>query len=239
VTPPIRDAVPIRDAATVALVRDSVGGDGIDIWLMQRQETMAFAAGAHVFPGGSVDAGDAEPLRTRGMAFSNYADVMGVDPGRAQRLVAAAVRETFEEAAVVLASADDGDRPPAWSEADRQALIGGRTSVAALLNRDALAVDLDPLVPWAWWLTPEFVPRRYDTWFFLVDASERIAPLHIGGEEAVDARWWSVHEALEANRDGRIMLMLPTFSVLSDLASHARVGDALAHRPTRLERRAG
>ena len=238
-TAPIVDGAPIRDAATVVLVRDSVGAGGIDVWLMRRQTTMAFAAGAHVFPGGSVDAGDAEPLPTRGMAFPGFAAVMGTDLERARRLVAAAVRETFEEAAVVLASADDHANLPAWSEADRRALLEGRASVAALLTRDGLAVDLDRLVPWAWWLTPDFVPRRYDTWFFLVDGSDRIAPVHIGGEEAADARWWSVREALEANREGRIMLMLPTHTVLSELADHARVGGAIASRPVRLERRAG
>jgi len=225
-----------RDASTVVLLRDGTDGQGLQVWLMRRLETLAFAAGAHVFPGGSVDPSDDDRLPLAGGTLDGVASVMGAAPDRAQRLLAAAVRETFEECGLVLAT---GPKTGAWSSADRDDLLAGRVSVASLMRRDDAVLDLRRFLPWAWWLTPYFIPRRYDTWFFLMHVPEGIEPEHVGEGEAVDARWWGVDEALEANRAGSVMLLPPTFGVLTDLAGSGGVAEVLMQAPQRLEQRSG
>ena len=88
----------------------------------------------------------------------------------ARALVCAAVRETFEEAGVLLAGAPDGGpvadpSGPSW-EADRAALVAGAVTLAELLSRRGLVLRADLLVPWARWITPEGEPRRFDARFF-------------------------------------------------------------------------
>jgi 8-oxo-dGTP pyrophosphatase MutT (NUDIX family) len=227
---------PPRDASTVVLLRDDALGRGLQVWLMHRIDTLAFAAGAHVFPGGSVDPSDSERLPLVGGELAEVADVMGAAPHRAEALLAAAVRETFEECGLVLAS---GPKPLAWSDTDRDDLLAGRVSVASLLRRDDAVVDLRALLPWAWWLTPDFIPRRYDTWFFVSHAPEGLEPEHVGDGEAVAARWWGVDEALEANRAGSMMLLPPTLGVLTELAARGSVSEVMANAPQRLEQRSG
>jgi len=225
-----------RDASTVVLVRNADHGRGLQVWLMQRLPIMAFAAGAHVFPGGAVDPLDDASLPVTGSSIEAIAGVMGAAPDRARRLVAAAVRETFEECGVVLTS---GAGAASWSASDRADLLAGRTSVGALLERGRSSVDLSALVPWAWWLTPDFIPRRYDTWFFLVNLPPEREPVHVDDGEAVAAGWWNVDAALDANRRGEMLLLPPTLLVLTGLSEAGSVDDALATRPHHLEQRSG
>lgn len=227
---------PPRDASTVVLLRDGAGGNGLQVWLMHRLATLAFAADAHVFPGGSVDPSDSDRLPLVGGSLEGVAAVMGTAPVRALRLLAAAVRETFEECGLVPAT---GPGPVGWSSVDREGLLAGRVSVASLMRRDGAVLDLSRLIPWAWWLTPDFIPRRYDTWFFLTHVAEGIEPEHIGEGEAVDAQWWSIADALEANRSGLMMLLPPTLGVLTDLAASSSVSEVLMRAPQRLEQRSG
>ena len=93
------EPVPIRDAATVVLLRD--GADGVDVWLLTRVDQMVFAAGTTVFPGGRVDSADSG-LPWSGRPPDVLAARLGCDALVARALVGAAVRETFEEAGVLL-----------------------------------------------------------------------------------------------------------------------------------------
>src|SRR5438094_654633 len=100
-------AVP-RDAATVILLRQDAGG--VEAFLLRRTAELEFAPGAYVFPGGSVDARDADPsVRWAGPGPADFAALLDVPPDRARALVCAAVRETFEEAGVLLAGASHDD----------------------------------------------------------------------------------------------------------------------------------
>lgn len=77
--------VPARDAATVVLLRD----DPLEVYLLRRQATMAFAAGAYVFPGGSVDPRDAD----QAVAWAAPRPPSGVSssgPARARRAASSA-----------------------------------------------------------------------------------------------------------------------------------------------------
>src|SRR6266550_237456 len=129
-------AVP-RDAATVILLRQEVSADdggGVEAFLLRRTAELEFAPGAYVFPGGSVDARDADPgVGWAGPGPADFAALLDVPPDRARALVCAAVRETFEESGVLLAGAshDDLVGDSAALAADRHALPAGQDATAA------------------------------------------------------------------------------------------------------------
>jgi len=95
-------AAAVRDAATVILVRPALTR-GVEVFTLLRASRMAFAAGMLVFPGGAVEPGDADPrLPWAGPPAADVAVALGTDASRARALLAAAVRETFEECGVLL-----------------------------------------------------------------------------------------------------------------------------------------
>ena len=144
--------------------------------MLRRRASMAFAGGAYAYPGGSVDPRDERPVAWAGPSRAQWAVRMGVDPAAAQAIVCAAVRETFEEAGVLLAGASadtvvEDTTGEDW-EADRAALVAHELSFADFLGRRGLVLRSDLLGAWARWITPEFEPRRYDTWFFVAALPE-------------------------------------------------------------------
>ncbi|WP_372443201.1 NUDIX hydrolase [Actinoplanes teichomyceticus] len=158
-------AAPARPAATVVLLRPS--GPGFQVYVLRRRSTMAFG-GVYAFPGGAVDPSD-RPRTLR----DDWAARLGVPREQARAVVGAAARELFEEAGVVLAGpAAEPDRTvadaddPTW-ESDRAAVLRRELTMSDLLARRGLRLRDDLLLPWARWITPEFEPKRYDTWFFV------------------------------------------------------------------------
>jgi 8-oxo-dGTP pyrophosphatase MutT (NUDIX family) len=219
-----------RHAATVIMLRD--GADGPEVYLLRRAASMAFAAGAFVFPGGSVDLRD-EDLPDEawvGRSPSEWAKDLSSDEGLARALVCAAVRETFEESGVLLAGPDgttvvadtSGDD---W-EADRLALIDRSLSLAELMKRRGLVVRADLLRPWTHWLTPEVESRRFDTRFFVTALPAGQRTRDVGGE-ADHVAWMRPKAALEGNERGEMMLMPPTLASLRDLSGFGAVDDVL------------
>jgi 8-oxo-dGTP pyrophosphatase MutT (NUDIX family) len=105
VTEPVATPLP---AATIVLLRP--GPDGAEVLLIHRPATMSFGAGLHVFPGGKVDDGDADPdLTERSARSANEASLAlgeNVPPIAALALHRAAIRELHEEAGVLLAGTD-------------------------------------------------------------------------------------------------------------------------------------
>ena len=106
-----------RDAATVMLLRPATGGrpeggagePGVCVYMLRRRSSMAFAAGAYVFPGGSADPADAdENIPWAGPDAAEWGRRLGAPAELARTLVCAAVRETFEESGVLLAGPDAG-----------------------------------------------------------------------------------------------------------------------------------
>lgn len=168
-----------RRAATVMLLRDPADAGGLPtVHMLRRRASMAFAGGAYAYPGGGVDPRDDDRLvGWAGPALESWAERLGVGTAaEAQAVVCAAVRETYEEAGVLLAgpTADTvvGDTTGAEWEADREALIARELSFAEFLDRRGLVLRSDLLGAWARWITPEFEPRRYDTWFFVAALPE-------------------------------------------------------------------
>jgi 8-oxo-dGTP pyrophosphatase MutT (NUDIX family) len=226
-----------RDAATVLLLRD--GADGVQVWLMRRREDLAFAPGALVFPGGAVvrDSADAHGWRSDGPSPEVLAAAMGTEPDRATVLIEAAVRELFEESGVLLARGESSAH--SWGDAERTMLLNGSATLTELLARDGLAVATDVLVPWAWWLTPEWSPRRYDTWFFAVDASAWPEPMHVDEGEAVASGWFLAEEVLHTQRSAPGRLLPPTVDALERLVHAGTAVKALQTAPSVLTRRLG
>ncbi|GAA1339011.1 NUDIX hydrolase [Saccharothrix algeriensis] len=227
--PDVAPAVPAtpRDAATVMLLRD--GDAGVEVFLQRRVLGMAFAGGMTVFPGGGVDPRDADAsVAWAGPPPEWWAERFACSPELARALVCAAVRETFEESGVLLAgpSADSAVADTAPFTAARAALVARELSLAGFLADRGLVLRADLLRPWANWVTPPEEPRRYDTRFFVA-----VLP---GGQradgwttEASDAVWQTPAQALADWRDGRRMLMPPTWVALSELAGFRGVADVL------------
>jgi 8-oxo-dGTP pyrophosphatase MutT (NUDIX family) len=225
--------VAARDAATVMLLRPGLAG--LEVYMMRRQASMAFAAGMSVFPGGSVDPRDAdEEVAWAGPDAAEWGRVLDVPPEQARALVCAAVRETFEESGVVLAGAtpDSVVADPTsddW-ERDRIALIEESLSLAELLARRRLVLRSDLLRAWSRWLTPTIEPRRFDTRFFAAELPAGQRTRDVGGEAAA-VRWIGPEQALEAGRRREILLLPPTAVTLAELAACGDLDGALSRPP--------
>jgi 8-oxo-dGTP pyrophosphatase MutT (NUDIX family) len=233
-----------RDAATVMLLRppQSAGpgprgpagdaGSGIEVYMLRRKSSMAFAPGAFVFPGGSVDPRDVdEEVGWAGPDIAELGRVLDTPPELARALACAAVRETFEESGVLLAgpSADAAvaDTTGADWEADRKALLDRSLSLAGLLRRRRLVLRGDLLLPWSRWITPVIEERRYDTRFFAAALPPGQRTRDVGGE-AAEVAWIRPGDAIAAGRSGEILLWPPTAVTLAQLDACANVAAALA-----------
>ncbi|WP_371777565.1 NUDIX hydrolase [Streptomyces sp. NBC_01438] len=223
-----------RRAATVMLLRDPAAGTGggPTVHMLRRRTSMAFAGGAYAYPGGGVDPRDDDRLvGWAGPAPESWARRLGVGtPAEAQAILCAAVRETYEEAGVLLAGPTEGtvvtDTTGADWEADREALVARELSFAEFLERRGLVLRSDLLGAWARWITPEFEPRRYDTWFFVaaLPAGQRTRNASTEADRTV---WIGPGEAADGYDRGELLMMPPTVSTLRGLRAHATAAQAL------------
>jgi 8-oxo-dGTP pyrophosphatase MutT (NUDIX family) len=211
-------SAPVRDAATVVLLRD--GGAGIEAWLLTRVRQMTFAPGMTVFPGGRVEDGDAD-LPWAGRPPASIAARLGCGVTLARALVGAAVRETFEETGVLLTV------PPGCLDGSRADVEAGRMSFGALLRAHGFAVDADAVHPWARWITPDEEARRYDTRFFVAALPEHAHAQDVTSESSV-AAWVPVREALAGETRGGPALLPPTRKTLHSVSGYPTVDDVLA-----------
>lgn len=219
-----RAAAP-KAAATVVLMRPAPGG-GFCVYAQRRAATMAFAPSMYVFPGGTVDVRDAgAEVGWAGPDSTWWAGRLGLDESGARAVVCAAVREVFEECGVLLAGPDGstvvGDVSGEEWERSRLALLTREVGLADLLASRGLVVRSDLLRPWTRWLTPEFEPRRYDTFFFLARLPENQRTREVGGE-ADHGVWQRVAEA------AGLPMLPPTAHTLRKLGYFAGIDEALA-----------
>src|SRR4051794_1262898 len=207
-------AVTPKLAATVLLLRPP-----FEVYLIRRALTMAFAADMHAFPGGRVDPRDAD------LDWVAPAHRLGLPDAQARAVAAAAVREGFEETGGLLAGRTPDDllpdvSGPDWEEA-RRAVEARELGFAELLRARGLVLRADLLVPWARWITPEFEPRRYDTYFFLTRLPAGQRTRHVGGE-AAHALW------VAPDRAADLRMMPPTRVTLAQVAACGSIEAALA-----------
>jgi 8-oxo-dGTP pyrophosphatase MutT (NUDIX family) len=222
------EAVPVREAATVAVVRDDERG--LEVFMVRRTIDAVFSPGAHVFPGGALDPEDRTveiELRCDGLDDATASAMLGVPAGGLGYFVAAA-RECFEEAGMLLARRD-GDLV---TDADvyrihRDALNAGERSMLEICVEESLTLAVDLLLPFGHWITPIGPPRRFDTRFFVAPAPPGQDPSH-DGWETTEGVWMRPEDVLAAADRDEVDLIEPTRHTLQALTQYDRVEDVLA-----------
>ncbi len=211
-------------AATVLLLR---GGEArLEVFMVVRHQQIDFASGALVFPGGKVEKADADP---RLKARVEGCDGMD-DAARAFRI--GAIRESFEECGVLLArprasralvSAEQlGPIQARW----QKKLVEDKASIVDMVEAEDLVLACDLMVPYSHWITPTFMPKRFDTWFFIAEAPADHLAVH-DGSESVDSVWISPAQALADLEAGKRTIIFPTRLNLMMLAESPDVNSAL------------
>jgi len=207
-------------------------GNGVDVFMLRRSSTMEFAPRMMVFPGGSVDARDADPsLPWAGPSPAEWGRLLIADEVTARELVVAAVREVFEECGVLLAGSDVdsvvGDvSGPAW-QAERESLLSHELSLAQMLIGRGLVLRSDLLRVRAHWITPEFEPKRYDTRIFAaLLPSGQIADDRTS--EADHADWTDPARLLKDYASGVAQMLPPTLMCVEQVAAAASIAEFLA-----------
>lgn len=202
-----------RPAATVVPARP--GGKGFEVLLLRRPETSRFAAGAYVFPGGTLDPGDGAPELTDRLP--------PVAPGE-EAALAAALRELFEETGI-LPAIPPTDASRAVEEA-RRGLLEGRRSLAEVARELDLRFGELEVVYFARWITPEKLRRRYDTRFFLAALPEPVPEPRLTAEHTAHA-WVTPSEARRRFLAGELPMLFPTWKTVERLARFGSLEDAL------------
>ena len=229
------ETVPVKPAATVLLVRDAEGG-GIEVFMLRRTFTAAFASGMFVFPGGKVDEldGIAEIGEIcDGLTDAEASNLLGIPTGGLAYWVAA-VRECFEEAGVLLARHSgtgevirfDDDAVAAQFQAERENIHDGSVALLELCKRENLHITTDEIHYVSHWITPKGERRRFDTRFFVARAPAAQDPLHDDGE-TIESMWIRPEEAIRRWKEGDLMLMPPTAANIEFLLPHRSANEVL------------
>ena len=225
---------PPRAAATIVVVREGAGG--IEVLLSRRAERGDHNSGAWVFPGGVVDAADAQAHACcAGLDDAAASAQLGL-PSNGLDYYVAAVRECFEESGLLYATDRSGElvRLDANANADantdtalaawRGPLHRGERSVADLCREFGLTLALDRLIYLSHWLTPLARPKRFDTRFFLAEAPPAQTAA-FDGTEMVEQLWLRPAEALA--RSAELKLMTPTQKTLELVGRYGSVAALL------------
>ena len=203
----------------MVLARAAAGAP--ELLLVQRHERSAFG-GAHAFPGGVLEPADSLVYdHCAGISASEADALLEVDGGLAY--FSAAVRELFEESGVLLATVGQSGADLA---AARDALNGGSLDWRSFVDENALQLHCDALHYFSFWITPEALPRRFSTRFFLAAMPDDQDAAHCGGE-LTDSCWMCAEDALAASREGSISLHFPTIRTLEALAPHRSLDELL------------
>lgn len=225
-----------RDSATVLLLRDEPGG--LEVFMVRRHLNSDFVGGAYVFPGGGLDPSDLEPAvlaRAEGLDSVTAGQRLGLPPERAMAHFIAAIRETFEEAGILLA--DQGGAPVAMRTPEELTRWEGRRTAlndrmnaeswATLVAAEDLRLACGRLAYFAHWVTPEGTPKRFSTRFFAAsvpDAQEARAD----DLEVEAGIWVRPQDALDARTRGELTMIFPTVKTLEELAGFTCAANVLA-----------
>jgi 8-oxo-dGTP pyrophosphatase MutT (NUDIX family) len=225
------DAIPAtpRPAAAIVLLRDRTGG-GVEVFMVRRHIQSDFAPDVFVFPGGTVKPDD-QSLESSMDPATPQAGLTALGTG----FRAAAIRECFEEAGVLLASCNGQPLDFTGAEAEpfasyRAQLQRKEISLNEIVAREGLTLATDTLLHWAHWITPEAWPKRFDTHFFLAEAPLGQLAAH-DDLETTESVWIAPEVALSGFESGAFPLVFATvrqLRALSDLTSYAEALERLA-----------
>jgi len=205
------------------MLRD--GPNGLEVFMVVRHHQIDFASGALVFPGGKADPQDFAP------ALIDYLDGAATDEAM-RAIQVSAIREAFEECGILLARAQgesgliSGSRL-AELEQYRTTLHSGEITLADFVRKEHLRLACDRLVHFAHWVTPEMLPKRFDTHFFLAEAPADHLAVH-DGMESVDSVWVRPADVLEQAAAGTRTVIFPTLRNVEKLAASPTVASAMA-----------
>lgn len=211
-------------AATVMMLRDTA--DGPEVFMVVRHHEIDFASGALVFPGGKVDKPDFDPaLRAHCGSADDYDD-------KELALRVASIRESFEECGILLArekgnsdfiSAERLNALEGW----RDRFNNGEATMLEFAEAENLEFAVDALGFFAHWITPEMMPKRFDTYFYMARAPQDHIGLH-DGSESVDSIWITAKQALADADAKKRTVIFPTRMNIEKFAKRKSVDDALA-----------
>ncbi len=223
-----------RPAATVMVVRD--GSGGIETFMLRRRLELAFAPGAHVFPGGALDDEDgfddiAE--RCEGRGDRSASRMLGLDHGGLAYWVAA-VREAFEEVGVLFAYDHTGstirldhDGHSTRFRGHRSDVDRGAVNLADVCRTEGLRLAVDTIRYFGRWITPVSAPKRFDTRFFVATVPDGQTPAH-EQVESLSGQWIRPRDAVGRKAEGSWDLILPTERSLELIGRFDRVDDLMA-----------
>jgi 8-oxo-dGTP pyrophosphatase MutT (NUDIX family) len=228
------DEVEIRPAATVMLIADR---PNLQVFMMERNANIVFAGGMWVFPGGRVDATDS-PLKFQALSTHRSDEeasaLLNIEDGGLSYYIGA-IRESFEEAGILLALDKDSHEPLSLAGKENSARFNiHRNSVNAserdfleIIEEENLILDAGAMHYIARWVTPKGPPRRYDTRFFISRMPENQIPLH-DDNELVHSEWISPQEILAKVESEDMILMSPTLRMIQSLAKFSSADDVIA-----------
>ena len=227
----------IRPAATLILARPAA--ESFEIMMLKRTTKAAFASGMYVFPGGRIDASDSDPALAPYITEPRdhqHAQIAALGEDWLGAYVAA-IRETFEEAGILMAKHANGSwvtLPSKTIAETRQSLHQGELSMADLCRTYDARLAINELNFYNRWTTPPGRPRRFDTRFFVGQAPPMAEGVE-DGEETTDAVWITPIKALEEHQAGRFDLMSVTVKQLSAITEYkdlVALKMALSHQDT-------
>jgi len=221
----------VRQAATVVVLRRGDAGEGLQVLLMRRAPRDGdIHSGACVFPGGLLDAADAEGAALCcGLDDAQASARLGLPVG-ALAYWFAAMRECFEEAGLLYATTQDRAHLDAAQlaaiGAQRDALNRRQVTMGEICRRFSIHLAADRLAYLDHWMTPPGVPKRYDTRFFVTEAPQ----LQVASQDdhETDAQLWlTPSEGLARRKE--LKLAPPTYKILELLQRLGDVDAVLAH----------
>ena len=194
-----------KDAAAVILLRPNTDANKPEVFLVKRSTKLAFLGGFYAFPGGQREASDA------GVSVNNCDE-----PERAA-MISCAAREVFEEVGVLLARGSEtltvGQRASLLDDLESK-----RMSWPELLQHYSLQLDASDFTFIGRWVTPPFAPRRFDTWFFLVNCPPKQEPRVTGDSELESGEWIGAGEAHAKWERSEVIAVPPVLHALKTLA---------------------
>jgi len=228
-----------KEAATVILLRrrEEQPAEGFEVLMVLRSKESKFVPSSYVFPGGALDDEDCSPemeARCRGVERSQAFTVLNGIPSPAMALGSwvAGIRETFEEVGLLLAyradrrllsfDHDDAER----YERYRSLLMQEKLTFGKILQKEALTLAVERLHYFSHWITPWFLPIRYDVRFFVVEAPAGQEARH-DGIELTDHIWITPQEALRRYRENRFEMVYPTLMTMQALLPYRHIEEVI------------
>src|SRR2546430_3091026 len=194
-----------KDAAAVILLRPNTDQSNPVVFWVKRNTKLAFLGGFQAFPGGQREANDGE------------AQVENCEDQDRAAMISCAAREMFEETGVLLARGSKtltvGQRESLFDDLESK-----RMSWPEMLRHYGLHLDANNFTFVGRWVTPPFAPKRFDTWFFLVDCPAKQEPRVTEDSELESGEWIAARDAFEKWERSEIVAVPPVLHAMKTLA---------------------